>query len=116
MAHELPEKSLIAEGIVVDTATLNIYVTSINEKKIVKISPDGKTSDFITSDQSGFGPGVGIKIDYKKNQLLALSNFNQDSSRNSCLFAFNLETGDRIGNYNITGKHFWNDLIVTSDV
>ena len=63
------ENDVIPEGITIDPVKGTVYVSSIAHKKIIAVDGNGKTEDFITTNQDGFLEGLGMKIDTKKNWL-----------------------------------------------
>ncbi|MEL6987452.1 MAG: hypothetical protein AAGK97_06440, partial [Bacteroidota bacterium] len=82
--------------------------------KIIKVDRlTGEQSDFITSHEYGYSPGVGVYIDNEQNHLYAIGGYFFLKDSLSSLFKFNLETGDLIQRYDMenTGAHFINDLI-----
>ena len=71
IAFTIPEKDILVEGITVDTATGDFYLSSIFKDKIVKVSK-GKPSDFIKTDYEGFMGGVGLHVDAQRRILLGM--------------------------------------------
>jgi hypothetical protein len=69
----IPEPDLIPEGIAFDAATRTLYVSSIRKRKIVALSPEGKSRDFVASRQDGIWSVLGMKIDPERRTLLACS-------------------------------------------
>jgi sugar lactone lactonase YvrE len=106
--------NLIPEGIAIDPGNGTIYISSIAQKKIIKISPGGIAENFIHEEQDGFQEGLGMKVDVKRKYLWALSNTRKGNLFTSHIHAFELSSGKQIHHYSIrdTVPHLLNDLIV----
>jgi sugar lactone lactonase YvrE len=91
-----------------------IYVSSIAQKKIVKIMPDGSSMDFVREGQDGFLEGLGMKIDAKKGWLWAVSNIRKGNVFTSHIHGFDLASGKTMHQYTITDTipRLLNDLIL----
>jgi DNA-binding beta-propeller fold protein YncE len=107
-------RTLVPEGIAVDKKTGEIYVTSIAEQKIIVIKKDGSHKDFIAPRTAGFGQGLGIKVDEKRNLVWALSNKQEDKWFISQAHAFDKVSGKTKYHFIIkdTVSHFFNDLVL----
>jgi len=107
--------TLIPEGITVHAG--KIYVSSINEHKIIIIDEKGDHKDFITSGQDNFKEGLGMKIDHKRNWLWALSNIKNGKQHTCQVHAFDLATGKQEQYYLLTDtvQHLFNDLVIAKD-
>lgn len=104
----------IPEGIAADSKTGDIYVTSINLHKIFVARKDGSYRDFIVSGAEGFGEGLGIKIDEKRNRVWAVSNKKERNWFVSQVHVFDKSTGG-VTNVFInkdTISHLFNDLVI----
>ncbi len=73
VAFTLREKDLIPEGIAADPATGRLFVGSIEKRKIVALSPDGKERTFVPSGAAGLGPVLGLTVDSANGLLWAVS-------------------------------------------
>lgn len=106
--------NLIPEGITAHPSNGTIYVSSIAQKKIVKLMPDGTSCNFIAEGQDGFLEGLGMKVDAKKNLLWALSNTRKGNEFTSQIHAFDLATGKTMHQYKITDTipRLFNDLVI----
>lgn len=114
-AHIYPSAlHLVPEGITADTRTGRIYVSSIAQQKIVVISQSGQVSDFIAGNTGGFGEGLGMKVDEKKNILWALSNKRKENVFTSMIHGFDLKTGKVLNRFVLqdTIPHLFNDLVI----
>ena len=103
--------NLIPEGIAVDSKTGIIFISSIAQRKIIKIQ-GGVSSDFIPAGKDGFLEGLGMKVDRKRKYLWALSNIRKGNSFTSQIHAFDLASGDRRHKFSITDSipRLLNDL------
>jgi sugar lactone lactonase YvrE len=72
-AFTLPDKTLITEGVAHDPKSGDFFVSSIRRRKIVRVSRDGKVSDFIESGRDGFYSVVALDVDPARNVLWASS-------------------------------------------
>lgn len=54
VAFKIPDPELLTEDIAYDPKQKNYYVSSIRAHKIIRIDATGRTSDFVTSDDSFF--------------------------------------------------------------
>jgi sugar lactone lactonase YvrE len=68
-AFVLSDANLLAEDIDYDPRTKSFLITSVLEKKIVRVTQDGKTADFAKSP-SGW-PMLAIKVDAQRNRVWA---------------------------------------------
>lgn len=73
IAFTMREKDLIPEGIAADPATGRLFVGSIEKRKIVALSPEGKESSFVPSGAAGLGPVIGLRVDSVRGRLWAVS-------------------------------------------
>lgn len=105
---------LIPEGIAADSRTGLLYITSIAEKKIIVVDKDGRHKDFISTAYEGFGRGLGIKIDEKRNLLWAVSNTSENNRFVSMAHVFDIKTGKLRFRFVIgdTANRFFNDLVI----
>jgi streptogramin lyase len=114
-AHIYPSAlHLVPEGITADNRTGKIYVSSIAQQKIVVIGKSGRVSDFVASNTEGFGEGLGMKIDNRKNILWALSNKRKGNVFTSMIHGFDLKTGKVLDRFVLqdTIPHLFNDLVI----
>jgi hypothetical protein len=110
IAFTVESRDLIPEGLASDSADGSFYLSSIYHRKILKISRDGKVSDFAAEGQDGLLGVLGIKVDPRDRSVWAAS----ERSSESALFHFDA-TGKLLAKYapQETGKHLFNDLVVT---
>ncbi len=110
VVHVIPQKDLIPEGLASDPADGTLYVSSIFHRKIVKVTPDGKISDFVGDAQDGLLGVLGIKVDPRDRSVWAAS----ELLGHAALFHFD-RSGKTLGQYapQEPDKHEFNDLVVT---
>ena len=103
-AFTLKDRSLHTEGIEYDAAHKTFYLGSIHKRKIIKVTQDGKASDFCPTAFEGMTSIFGIKADVKRNLLWACSSpmqemENYDTLARSAVFQFELSTGKLLHKY-----------------
>lgn len=69
-AFTLPERDTIAEGVTHDPKTGTFFVSSVHQRKIVRILPNGKTNEFASA---GLFAVLGMAVDEKRRSLWACS-------------------------------------------
>ncbi len=97
-AFVLTDANLLAEDIDYDPRTKSFLMTSVLEKKIVRVGPDGKVKDFAESPSRW--PMLAIKVDAQRNRVwtteVALDGFQSvvpsDWGR-SAILCFDLSSG-----------------------
>jgi hypothetical protein len=70
-AFILYDRAIHPEAIAISKHVL--YATSVHKRKIVKVTADGKTSDFVQAGQDGLAMCARNRIDEKRNVLWASS-------------------------------------------
>lgn len=103
-------KDLLPEGIAIDSHDGTMYLSSIFHKKIVKIGPDKRVSDFVSEGQDGLLSVLGLKVDARDRCVWAAS----ERSGQAVLYHFS-RSGKLLGKYRPkeSGEHLFNDIIVT---
>lgn len=123
IAFTIPEKNLIPENLAFNPKDQSFYVGSTHQRKVVKVSPDGKTVDFIKEQQDGQWMVVGMKIDTLRQLLWFCSSIGDvmkgyrdgDFGTRTGVFKYDLGSGKLIKKYLLerTGElHFFNDLVI----
>jgi len=107
----IPQKDLIPEGLACDPTDGTLYMSSIIHRKILKITPNGKISNFVAEAQDGLLGVLGVRIDPNDRSVWAVSELRGQSA----LFHFD-RNGKTLGHYppQEPGSHEFNDLVVTS--
>lgn len=118
--HTLPADSIIIhatnlfpESIALDTASGNIYVSSIGQKKIVWRDSSGVVHDLIRPNEYGFEQGLGMKV--ADGKLWALSSAVDQNK--AMIFQFDLKTHQLQRKYDISSSKviFLNDLCLVNN-
>jgi tetratricopeptide (TPR) repeat protein len=117
-AFILFDRAIHPEAIAVSKNVL--YATSVHKRKIVKVTADGKTSDFVLSGQDGLTCVLGISVDEKRNVLWASSSpfpqmENFDTTATSAVFKYNLTTGKLIQKFVQREKAVFGDLLLNKN-
>jgi hypothetical protein len=63
LALATEEKDLVPEGLAWDAKREMFYLSSLHRRKIVQITPDSHTSDFVAPQQDPLLPVLGIRLD-----------------------------------------------------
>jgi DNA-binding beta-propeller fold protein YncE len=117
IVFRIPEKDLIPEGMTYDPKGKVFYVGSIQKRKVIRISADGKISDLPTSLGAGLHSVLGMTV--KDQKLYVCNNTPEyDSSQFiSSLHVFDLSSGKLQKKYilNDGKKHLFNDVVITAD-
>lgn len=69
VAFRLPEKDLIIEGIAHDPGSGDFFVSSVNARKILRISREGRASEFAKEGQDGLFSALALAVDPRKGAL-----------------------------------------------
>jgi len=115
-AFVLEERDLIPEGIAYDPAEKSFYLSSIYKRKIVKITSDGKSSDFISSGTDEIEQVLGMKVD-ARSLLWACNNTPEHDTvrRISNVHVYDLRTKKMVKRFKLEddNRHLFNDLYIT---
>jgi hypothetical protein len=105
------EKDLVPEGLAYDSSRNFFYLSSLNRRKIVQITPESRTSDFVPGDLYHLLPVLGIRLDPNDGSVWANS-FEEDHGRAELLH-FDV-SGKLLSRYSapFPGAHGFNDLVV----
>ena len=111
VAFTVPEKDLIPEGLAADSTTGALYMSSLNRRKIVKISKSSNASDFVKAGQYNLGPICGLKVDAGDGSLWA--NTCPDNGAGAELLHFD-SAGKLVERFPppTSGPHLFNDLVL----
>ena len=100
VAFRIPEKGLVPEGVAYDSKTRSFFVGSIRKRKIVRVTPDGKASDFVSSGRDGLRGVLGMRVDPAKRRLWActaamshMEGFREGQKPESALLEFDADSG-----------------------
>jgi sugar lactone lactonase YvrE len=100
VAFRIPEKGLVPEGIAFDSKSGSFFVSSIRKRKIVRVAPDGKASDFVASGRDGLRGVLGMRVDPARRRLWActramkhMEGFREGQNPESALMEFDADSG-----------------------
>lgn len=124
VAFRVAERDLIPEGIAYDPETGAFFLSSIYRRKIVRIDPGGRVSDFTASKQDGLLCVLGMKVDARRRALWVATEGGEpmiDASPSdtlrSAVFEYDLGSGKLVKAYWAPAdatRHLFNDLVVDS--
>jgi hypothetical protein len=105
------EKDLVPEGLAYDSARDIFYLSSLNRRKIVQITSESRTSDFVPGNLYHLLPVLGIRLDPSDGTVWANS-FDEDHGRAELLHFDS--SGKMLGRFSVLfpGPHGFNDLVV----
>jgi hypothetical protein len=111
LAFATEERDLVPEGFVYDRRQDVYYLSSLNRRKIVRITPEGRVSDFVPAGRYNLLPVLGIRLDPADGTVWA--NSWSEASDRSELLHFDA-TGQLLGRYAPAdaAKHGFNDLVL----
>jgi hypothetical protein len=111
LAFITEEKDLVPEGLAYDAGQNLFYLGSLNRRKIVKITAEGRVSDFVPAGRDNLLPVLGIRLDPGDGTVWA--NSWAEATQHSELLHFDA-AGKLLGRYAPAdaAKHGFNDLVV----
>lgn len=129
VAFRLDDRELTPEGITYDPAERSFLVGSLYKRKIVRISVDGKQSDFVPAAADGLGSVLGMMVDPLRRELWANScnpadrrppmiPDDPDNRGRGGVYRYDLRTGKLIAKYLVgwqMAPRCFNDLVMTPD-
>jgi len=113
LAFQTREKDLVPEGLAYDPQQNVFYLSSLNRRKIVKITPsgeEGQVSDFVPAGTQHLLPVLGIRMDPTDSSVWANS-FTEHGETELLHFS---PSGELLGRFapQDAAKHGFNDLVV----
>jgi len=124
-AFVIPQRDLVPEGIAWDPTTGDFYVSSIHLRKVVRVTSDGKSSDFVHEGQDGLFGTLGLKVDAQRRLLWVISNaahemngYSDALDGQSSVLAYDLRTGKLAKKVDFGTAHdpsLLNDLAILDD-
>jgi sugar lactone lactonase YvrE len=123
VAFTLDDPDLLVEGLAYDAATGDFFVSSVHQRKILRVGKDGRARDFVSSGQDGLCGTLGLAIDPRRRSLWATSSclpeaagLRADERGKTGVFELDLATGALKVKIELAqpGHHF-NDLIIDAD-
>jgi hypothetical protein len=118
IAFETQEKDLIPEGLAWDPKRKLFYLSSLHRKKIVQLTPDGHSQDFVPPQSPPLLPVLGIRLDPSDGSIWANS-FKEGGAAGGQAELLHIED-DASGKTKLTARlsiqdqrpHGFNDLVV----
>lgn len=124
VAFTILKKDFIPEGVAHDPATGSFFVSSVHLRKIVKLGPNGKATDFVKEGQHGLYAILGIMADPPRGSLWActtavpeMKGYKKEDKGKAVLVELDLGTGKlrrKIAPAEPEKEHNFNDLTIDS--
>lgn len=114
LAFTVNEKDLIPEGITYDPAERVIYLSSIQKRKVVKISSNGQASDFISSGQDEVKQVLGMTVFDGKLWLCNNTPEHDTTYIEANLHVYDLKSKKLVNRFKVSDgkRHLFNDLYI----
>lgn len=122
VAFTLDQPDLLTQGIAYDPTQRVFYIGSVRQRKILRVSPYGVLSDFVTAPRDSLRAPMGMKVDPGRQALWVtvsarpqMLGYNPADSRRSGLSRYDLKTGKLTGRYLIRpdgAYHVLGDLTI----
>jgi hypothetical protein len=111
LAFVTEERDLVPEGLAYDARQNVFYLSSLNRRKIVKITAEGRVSDFEPAGRDNLLPVLGIRLDPHDGTVWANS-WAKNTERSELLHFDG--SGNLLGRFapQDSAKHGFNDLVV----
>jgi sugar lactone lactonase YvrE len=99
-AFTIPQKGLVPEGVAFDPVTQSFFLSSIRQRKVLRIRKNGEISDFVSAARDGLRSAAGIAADPKRRTLWVASQamphmrgFRKGDPPASAVFEYDLDSG-----------------------
>lgn len=100
VAFTVAEKGLVPEGVAYDPRTRSFFLSSIRQRRVLRIGADGGASDFVTAARDGLRSAAGIAVDSSRRTLWVASDamphmngFRKGDAPASAVFEYDLDSG-----------------------
>lgn len=124
-AFTIPQTGLIAEGIAYDPAAKDFFISSVHQRKIMRVRPDGKTTDLATA-ADGLWSVFGMRVDTQRHRLWVctsampqMEGFDPAKDANqAAILAIDLRGKDPVKRYPLpdrTQPHVFGDLVIAAN-
>lgn len=96
------QRDLIPEGTAYDPVDDVFYLSGLYRRKVVRVTRDGRATDFVKEAQDGMFAGLGMKIDQSKRHLWVISSTTKEmrgyvkDQEASMLAAYDLRDGSLV--------------------
>ncbi len=117
----LPDERLHPEDVAFDPATGRVFVSSVRQRKVVALLPDGRLADFALGGDAGFDAVLALAVDSARGRLwLTTSDVpEQDGGphRHAAVVGVDLERGLEIGRWSVgdASEHVLGELVIGPD-
>jgi len=113
VAFRIADTSFAPEGIAYDPAGKQFFVGSVTQKRIVRISPEGKLTSFSKTDD-GLQQVLGVAVDAKRRTLYAVSTnaLTRGKPLHNAVMAFDIGSGKRAASYHVPDARQLNDVAI----
>ncbi|MEQ1745572.1 MAG: SMP-30/gluconolactonase/LRE family protein [Saprospiraceae bacterium] len=125
VAFEIPENDLVPEGLAFDATTSDLFLSSTWKRKILKISPDSRATEFAKTGQDGLLGVIGMKVDAERRLLwvctgtagegMPVQGLSGEKNWKSAIFKYDLKTGKCLRQFWLEEpdkSFFFNDLTI----
>ncbi len=113
VAFTAPMK-LVTEGLAANPATGDLYIGSLNDHKVLRVTRNGRWSDFTGARQDGLDEPLGMKVDQAGRSLWVVNN----SASEHGVLQFDLRSARLTRKWTLAGnpkEHLLNDLTITPE-
>lgn len=100
ISFTMPQDDLVPEGMAYDPVTDAFFVSSVAQRKLLRVARDGTATDLIAPGGHGFLAGLGVAVDVERRRLWAVSTaqpddglFDAATNHRSAVHVFDLATG-----------------------
>lgn len=117
----LPDERLHPEDVAFDPATGRLFVSSVRQRKVVALLPDGRVTDFADGGDAGFDAVLALAVDSARGRLWLTTSVvpEQDGGPHlpAAVVAVDLERGAVIGRWNVadSAEHVLGELVIGPD-
>ena len=99
-AFTIPEKGLVPEGVAHDSVTGAFFVSSIRQRKILRVGSDGRATEFVSPARDGLRSATGMAVDVRRRTLWVASSalphmngFHKGDPPASAVFEYDVDSG-----------------------
>lgn len=114
-AIEIDDRTLVPEGIAFDTRSLDFFMGSIPQRKIVRIDPTGRVSEF-AGRAADLDYVLGLAVDVPRRVLYAVSTTALTdagtANRRNAIVKFDVDTGRLLRRVDVPAARQLNDVTV----
>jgi sugar lactone lactonase YvrE len=100
VAFTVHQRGLVPEGVAFDPVTRSFFLSSIRQRKILRVGSDGHVSDFVSPARDGLRGAAGMGVDAKRRTLWVASqamphmnDFRKGDPPASAVFEYDVDSG-----------------------